>query len=86
MSLQDRITERLKEALAPDEVVVTDDSRQHIGHAGAGNGGHYTVLIIAERFRDRSLLERHRLVYDALADLRKDIHALSIRALVPGDI
>ncbi len=86
MSLKDAISERLREAFTPDEILVTDDSLQHVGHAGAGHGGHYTVLIVAERFRGCGLLERHRLVYEALADLRKDIHALSIRALVPGDI
>ncbi len=86
MSVRDAIGERLKEVFAPAEILVTDDSLQHVGHAGAGSGGHYTVLIIAERFRGCGLLERHRLVYEALAGLRKDIHALSIRALVPGDI
>lgn len=86
MSLKDAIGERLRDAFAPEELLVTDDSLQHVGHAGAGNGGHYSVVIVAERFRGCGLLERHRLVYEALADLRKDIHALSIRALVPGDI
>ena len=87
MSLAEDIRERLTAAFAPEEIEVSDDSRQHIGHAGAaGGGGHYAVLIVSERFRGCSLLERHRLVYDTLAPLRKDIHALSIRALVPGDI
>ncbi|MDA8389647.1 MAG: BolA family transcriptional regulator [Gammaproteobacteria bacterium] len=87
MSCVDEIRERLMTAFAPSELEVSDDSRQHAGHAGAaGGGGHYAVLIVSERFRGRSLLERHRLVYAALEPLRKGIHALSIRALVPGDI
>ncbi|MDA8361369.1 MAG: BolA family transcriptional regulator [Gammaproteobacteria bacterium] len=87
MSLVEAIQDRLTEAFAPSELEVSDDSRQHAGHAGAAEGGgHYAVLIVSERFRGRSLLERHRLVYGALEPLRKDIHALSIRAFVPGDI
>jgi len=86
MSLRDTIEERLRTEFTPEELEVGDDSLQHRGHAGAQDGGHYSVLIVAERFRGRSLLERHRLVYDALAPLRKDIHALSIRALTPGEI
>ncbi|MHB1512555.1 MAG: BolA family protein [Acidiferrobacter sp.] len=86
MSLRDVIEAQLKDAFAPEELLVTDDSLQHVGHAGAGDGGHYSVLIVSDRFREQGLLERHRMVYDALASLRKEIHALSIRALIPGDI
>ncbi len=86
MSLRDAIEQRLKDAFAPEEILVTDDSLQHVGHAAAGDGGHYSVLVVSERFRGQGLLERHRMVYDALAPLRQEIHALSIRALVPGDI
>ncbi len=86
MSLRDAIEERLQDAFTPEDLEVGDDSLQHVGHAGAQSGGHYSVLIVAEHFRGRSLLERHRLVYDALSPLRKDIHALSIRALTPGEI
>ncbi len=86
MSLTEDIRDRLLARFAPAEVEVTDDSRQHAGHAGATGGGHYTVMIVSDHFRGRSLLERHRLVYEALEPLRKGIHTLSIRALVPGDI
>ncbi|MHB1566687.1 MAG: BolA family protein [Acidiferrobacter sp.] len=86
MSLRDDIHDRLIAAFQPEELEVSDDSRQHAGHAEAGEGGHYAVVIVAERFRDCSLLERHRLVYDALTPLRQGIHALSIRALAPGDL
>lgn len=86
MSLRDDIEDRLNEEFAPEDLEVSDDSLQHVGHAGAQDGGHYAVIIVSEHFRDRSLLERHRLVYDALKPLRSGIHALSIRALAPGDI
>jgi BolA protein len=44
------------------------------------------VQIVSERFRGQSRLQRHRLVYDALAaELQTDIHALTIQALSPEE-
>ena len=52
----------------------------------AGGGGHYTLRMTSPRFEGRSSVERHRLVYDALADLMKrDIHALAMVLLAPGE-
>ncbi|MDT0635458.1 BolA family protein [Spectribacter hydrogenoxidans] len=82
-----RIREALITELAPNEIDVIDESHKHIGHAGARSGlGHFAVVIRSARFAGCSLLERHRLVYDALGDMmRTDIHAVSIRALAPDD-
>lgn len=82
-----RIREALITELAPNEIDVIDESHKHIGHAGARSGlGHFAVVIHSARFAGCSLLERHRLVYDALGDMmRTDIHAVSIRALAPDD-
>ena len=78
---------RLREAFAPEELVVTDDSAAHAGHAGAqGGGGHYSVTIVSPRFAGHSPLARHRLVYDALKDLMREVHALSVRALTPDEL
>jgi BolA protein len=78
------IESRLREALAPVELSVRDDSAHHAGHAGAGSGGHFHVVIRARCFTGRARLARHRLVYDALDGwLRAGIHALSVDADVP---
>ncbi len=81
------IESRLQAALAPESLEVVDDSQQHVGHAGARGGGHYTVTIVSARFAGANTLARHRLVYEALGELmRADVHALSIRALTPDEI
>lgn len=81
--------ERLETALNhlnPSHLKVQDDSALHVGHAGNTGGGHYTVIINSEVFEGLSLIKRHRLVYDAAADLMKqDIHALSIQAKTPAE-
>lgn len=76
----------LQQALDPVELEVVDDSHRHAGHAGAREGGHYTVRIVSHRFDGLSRLARHRLVYDALQGLiRAGIHALAIQARSPHD-
>jgi BolA family transcriptional regulator, general stress-responsive regulator len=76
----------LERALVPSELEIVDDSAAHAGHAGAREGGHYKVRVVAEAFRGRSQLERHRLVYGAVAPLMAGaVHALNIVARAPGE-
>jgi BolA protein len=80
------IASALREAIAPLKLEVQDDSHLHVGHAGAREGGHFSVAITAEAFRGLPLLRRHRLVYDAVAPLMKQgIHALAIAAHAPDE-
>jgi BolA protein len=83
----ERIREALEAALAPTLLEVGDDSHLHAGHAGAASGGgHYSVKIVSERFDGLRLVMRHRLVYDAVAEMmRAEIHALAITALAPSE-
>ena len=86
MSLETRIRERLA-ILEPSMVAIEDDSALHAGHAGAREGGHYRLHIVAGVFAGKSTVARHRLVYDALGDLmRGGIHALAIRAQSPDEV
>ena len=58
---RDDIEATLLAAFAPLELVVQDDSHLHVGHAGAREGRHFSVVITAEAFRGLSRLRRHRL-------------------------
>ena len=83
----ERIRAALDAALAPVSLDVRDDSARHAGHEGARDGrGHFDVEIVSEAFAGLAPLARHRRVYAALGDMMTtDIHALSIRARVPGE-
>ena len=73
--------------LQPESISIEDESHRHAGHAGARDGGHYQLQIVAQAFAGKSTIARHRMIYDAAGDLmRGRIHALSIRAEVPGDV
>ena len=77
----------LERALAPKSLEIIDDSAHHAGHAGAREGGHYRVMLVAEAFRGHSQLERHRLVYAAVAPLMHGaVHALNIQARTPDEV
>ena len=83
-----RIRSRLESRFAPARVTVRDDSALHAGHAGArGGAGHFAVRIESDAFRGRDRLQRHRMVYEALADmLPAEIHALNIEAVSTEEI
>ncbi|HXW75585.1 MAG TPA: BolA family protein [Steroidobacteraceae bacterium] len=76
----------LEHSLTPHTLEIIDDSARHAGHEGARSGGHFRVTLVAEAFRGRSQLERHRLVYAAVAPLMgSGVHALNIVARAPEE-
>ena len=89
MRTTDLITEKLTKAFAPESLRVVDESHQHEGHAGHRPGGqtHFRLYIVAEAFRGKTRLERHRMINAALAaELAAGVHALAIHAAAPGEV
>ena len=79
---------KLTEAFAPTRLEVVDDSHRHAGHAGSREGGesHFNVVIESAAFEGQTRVARQRMVNVALAEeLAGPVHALSIRALAPGE-
>jgi BolA protein len=79
---------RLNSALSPTMIKLTDDSEQHRGHGGYNPAGesHFSLRIESPAFAGKGRVERQRMVYAALDDLMHErVHALSIRATVPGE-
>ena len=71
------MTERLEELLRrafPEATELSVEDR-------TGGGDHFQVSVTSSRFAGLSLLDQHRLVYDALAEPLGDgtIHELRIR-------
>jgi BolA protein len=73
--------------LAAEHVELADEGESHVGHPGAESGaGHYRLVVVSARFRDRDALARHRMVYEAVGDLIPDeVHALTIAAYTPEE-
>jgi BolA protein len=82
-----QIETALRAAISPlQDLQVIDESDQHAGHAGAGEGSHWRVRITSERMAGLTRVGRHRLVYDALREvIPQGIHALAIEAHSPTE-
>ncbi len=83
-----KIQELLQAAFQPRHLEVIDESPRHAGHAGAHPDGesHFRVIIVSEAFAGQPLVQRHRMVNEALAELlRERVHALAITARTPEE-
>lgn len=86
--LSEIIAARLTDALAPSKLEVINDSHHHAGHMGDDGTGesHWTVAVESAAFEGLNRVARQRLINTALADLLATrIHALAIKARVPGE-
>lgn len=86
--IADTLRAKLSQAFDPLRLEVVDDSARHHGHAGARPGGesHFNVVIEAAAFEGLGAVARQRAVYGALkAELAGPVHALSVKALAPGE-
>ncbi len=84
----DAIHDKLTQTFSPSRLEIEDDSARHHGHAGARPGGesHFNVTIEAAAFAGANRVARQRMVYRALAEeLAGPVHALSVKALAPGE-
>jgi stress-induced morphogen len=71
----EKIVEKIQGALADAEVEVTDLT---------GTRDHYEVEVVSTAFEGKTLIQQHRLIYDALdEELDGPIHALTLETKTP---
>jgi acid stress-induced BolA-like protein IbaG/YrbA len=53
-----------------------------------GDGRHFEALVVSDVFEGKSLIQRHRMVLDAVkAQVASDeLHAISIKAKTPAEV
>ncbi len=81
MNRVERITEILKRELAPEQLLVRDDSHKHAGHAGASPEGetHMHVLVVSRQLQGLSRVQKHRRIFELLKEeTAGGLHALSL--------
>ena len=79
---------RLTASLSPTRIDLVDESEKHRGHAGHDERGesHFALTIESAAFAGQSRVDRQRAIYAALGELMDErVHALSIRAIAPGE-
>ena len=81
----EKIKALLHEKLNISKLEILDDSNKHRNHPQS-NGGHFKLSIISSDFKSKSLIERHRKIYNILGlMIKNEIHALSINAKTPEE-
>lgn len=76
------IRAKLTAALQPSHLELRNDSARHGGPPGAET--HFGVLVVSGLFAGLPLLQRHRLVHEALREeLAGPLHALQVIARTP---
>lgn len=88
MGVRETITRKLTETLAPESLKVLDESNLHAGHAGhdGREETHFRIYIVADAFKGKSRIVRHRLINELLADeLKGGVHALALHPSAPGE-
>ncbi len=77
MITKETLTGYIRRALPDAEVAVTDKT---------GMMDHFIVRVVSKQFDGKSLLDRNRLVYQALSEPMQDgrIHAVEIKAEAPA--
>ncbi|KAK6739610.1 hypothetical protein RB195_008234 [Necator americanus] len=66
------VHQRISEKLNPLLLEVTDQSD--------GCGAKFLITVVSDSFNGKRVLECHRLVQDAIADIMPQIHAVTINA------
>ena len=73
---------RLEDHLTLDHFEVKDFTGRHLNHNLHEGGFHLEAVIVSDDFMSKNLVQRHRMVYDAMGELMKqEIHALSMKTL-----
>ena len=84
MEVRRRIEDKLAAEFAPRVLEVVNESGMH--SVPRGSETHFKVVVVSAAFEGKSLVERHRLVYQALdEELRGGVHALAITSRTPEE-
>ena len=86
MEIKKEIKKRLDEKLDLIHFEIKDFTGRHLNHKLHEGGFHLETTIVSDDFTDKTLIERHRIVYDAMGELMKhEIHALSMKTLTKDE-
>jgi BolA family transcriptional regulator, general stress-responsive regulator len=81
--VEQQLNERLLAALQPERLRLVNESGMH--SVPKGSESHWNLIVVSDVFSGKPLVQRHRVVYDALGELMKQIHALTMKTLTPDE-
>mgnify|MGYP000184528955 CR=1 FL=1 len=83
-TVQQNIAQKLNKQYEPLHLEVINESDNH--NVPADSESHFKVIIVCNAFNDTSLIQRHRMINETLADeLKNQIHALALHTYTQSD-
>lgn len=84
MKIQNLLERQLKKGLEPAFLKVVNESPKH--NVPQDSESHFRVLIVSDRFSGLSLIKRHQMVHNLIAEeIKNKIHAFSQQTLTPEE-
>ena len=84
MKIQNLLESQLRKGLKPALLKVINESFNH--NVPLASESHFRVLIVSDKFSGLTLIQRHQMVHDLIAQPLKDkIHAFSQQTLTPKE-
>ena len=86
MDIGNKIEQKLGEQLDLHHIEIKDFTGRHLNHKQHDGGFHLEAIIDSESFINKTLIDRHKIIYAALGELLKhEIHAFSMKTLTPEE-
>ncbi|HBS25778.1 MAG TPA: BolA family transcriptional regulator [Gammaproteobacteria bacterium] len=83
MTIEQQITDKLKDAFDPIHLEIENESDMHSGPPGRES--HFKVTLVSKKFDDLMLIKQHRMVNETLkTELSGVIHALALHTYNPN--
>lgn len=82
--IRETIEAKLHAGLNPEHLEVINESHRH--RVPAGSESHFKVVLVSDRFDGKRLIQRHRAVYELLAEeMAGAVHALALYVYTPQE-
>ena len=82
MDIGNKIEQKLCEQLELHHIEIKDFTGRHLNHKQHDGGFHLEAIIVSDSCIDKTLIDRHKIIYAALGELLKhEIHAFSMKTL-----
>ena len=68
------------------KVLIETSIEDAVVNVNSDDNIHFKAIVISEAFRNKSLIQRHQMVYGSLGNkMESEIHALSLTTLTPKE-
>ncbi len=78
--IQEKIKNLIESKLNIVHFEIKDTTSQHTNHANFKGGSHLRMKIVSNDFIDKSLVQRHQMIYAVINEfIQKEIHAVILK-------